>query len=547
MFNFFIKTNIKKFNRNIHTIKYNHNIDKVLGSPCINFIEKINNKNNDEYNKTLQLRNKINENKNYKFRNDTKEIRESNWQVNELPENLRKRHVEIISPGNNRKMIIDSLNSNANTYILDLEDSMTPSWNNIINGHNNINLAITNNINHHEKTISGIKKINIENLNKPNFFVKTRGLHMKEENLSFDNKPISATIFDISTFLFNNANILLENNKSPNLYIPKLESYEDALFISKIISDCEKELAIPKGCVKVTCLIETYPAIFQTNEIIYALKDNIVALNCGKWDYIFSMIKCLSIENIMEQRNKLNMNEPFLKSYVNQIVNTCHNRGILAIGGLSNLLTNNDENNIEILEKIVKEKEIEIIRGCDGTLISNLDLLDPIKKLFESKMNENQLNFISNIKNVGDNLSEFDVPLKVTEDVLRKNINISLQYISAWLSGNGVIVLNNLMENLATQEILLFQIKQWLIAKHLVEKNENEYYDLDKDRLFQLIDNEFDNLLLNNQVKYTNREFNDAKDILKEYTIGNYKFLTDVGIKYLNMKNNSDSGTWNDY
>ena len=241
------------------------------------------------------------------------------------------------------------------------------------------------------------------------------------------------------------------------------------------------------------------------------------------------------------------MNEPFLESYFNLIVNTCHNRGILSIGGLSNLLTNNDENNIEILEKIVKEKEIEIIRGCDGTLISNLDLLDPIKKLFESKMNENQLNFISNIKNVCDNLSEFDVPLKVTEDVLRKNINISLQYISAWLSGNGVIVLNNLMENLATQEILLFQIKQWLIAKHLVEKNENEYYDLDKDRLFQLIDNEFDNLLLNNQVKYANREFSDAKDILKEYTIGNYKFLTDVGIKYINMKNNSDSGTWNNY
>ena len=459
---------------------------------------------------------------------------------------MRKRHVEIISPGNNRKMIIDSLNSNVDTYILDLEDSMTPSWNNIINGHNNINLAITNNINHHKKTTNGIKKFKITNLNQPNFFVKTRGLHMKEENLSFDNKPISATIFDISTFLFNNANILLKNNKSPNLYIPKLESYEDALFISKIISDCEKELELPKGCVKVTCLIETYPAILQINEIIYALKDNIVALNTGKWDYIFSLIKCLSIENIMEQRDKLNMNEPFLESYLNQIVNTCHNRGILAIGGLSNLFPNNDKNNTEILEKIIKEKELEISRGYDGTLISYVELLDPIKKLFESKIDENQLNLISNVENEYDNLSKFDSPLEVTEDVLRKNINISLQYISGWLSGNGVIVLNNLMENLATQEILLFQIKQLLISKNLVEKNENEYYDLDKDKLFELIDSEFDNLSLNNQVEYVNKELNDAKDILKEYTIGNYKFLTDVGIKYLNMKKNSDSGTWNE-
>ena len=542
MFNFFKKTNLKIFRRNIHTLMYTNNIEKVIGTSCINFIKKIYDNNIDDYNKTMKIRNEVNLNKKYGFRNDTKKIRESLWKIDEIPNNLKRRHVEITGPGNNKRMIINAFNSNANGYILDLEDSMTPSWNNIINAHHNINLAITNKLNIKKATDKEIKTYEITKLNPPTFFVRTRGLHMIEENLKFDNIPVPATIFDISTFLFRNAEYLLKQNKGPYLYIPKLESYEDAILINNIIYDCEKELSLPKGSVKVTCLIETYPAIFQTEEIIFALRDNIVALNCGRWNYLFSMIKSLGNQKVMNYRDELTMDKPFLESYVNQIVNTCHKRGILAIGGMSTFIpTNNKKKNEKILDIIIKDKEMEINRGCDGAWVAHPRLIDPIKKLFESKIDDNQINFLPENKLDLDNFTNFESSIVVTEKQLRKNINISLQYISAWLSGNGVVELNNLMEDLATSEISVFQIKQWLNSKHLIEKepyntsHNDEFYDLEKDKLNELIDDEFDKFLKNNQVMYTNKHFHKAKDVLKEYVFDNHKFLPDVGTKYLNL------------
>ena len=544
MFNFFRKTNLKKINRNIHTLKYTNNVEKILSTSCINFIEKIYNNNINDYNNTMKIRDDVNINKKYEFRNDTKNIRNSLWKIEDIPNNLKRRHVEITGPGNNKRMVINAFNSNANGYMLDLEDSMTPTWNNIINSHNNIHLAITKNLTDQKNTDQGIKKYKITNYNPPTFFVRTRGLHMTEHNLKFNNNPVPATIFDISTFLFHNADYLLKNNRGPYLYIPKLESFEDALLINNIIYDCEKVLSLPKGSVKVTCLIETFPAIFQTEEIIYALRDNIVALNCGRWDYLFSMIKSLGNQKVMNYRDELTMDKPFLESYVNQIVNTCHKRGILAIGGMSAFIpTNNKEKNKEILDIIIKDKEMEINRGCDGAWVAHPGLIDPIKELFESKITDNQINFLSEHETDLDNFTNFESSINVTEKELRKNINISLQYISAWLSGNGAVALNNLMEDLATSEISVFQIKQWLNSKHIIENND-DFYDLEKDKLNEIINDEFNNFLKDNQVLYANKHFYEARDVLKEYVFNNHKFLPDVGTKYLNMENNFKSVVW---
>ena len=190
-----------------------------------------------------------------------------------------------------------------------------------------------------------------------------------------------------------------------------------------MFDDCEKELSLPKGSVKVTCLIETYPAIFQTEEIIFALRDNIVALNCGRWNYLFSMIKSLGNQKVMNYRDELTMDKPFLESYVNQIVNTCHKRGILAIGGMSTFIpTNNKKKNEKILDIIIKDKEMEINRGCDGAWVAHPRLIDPIKKLFESKIDDNQINFLPENKLDLDNFTNFESSIVVTEKQLRKNL-----------------------------------------------------------------------------------------------------------------------------
>jgi len=545
MFNFFKKKSyLKKFSRNIYSFKNSTNVKKILNPSCINFIEKIYDNNIDDYNNVIKKRDYVNINNKYRFRNDTKKIRESLWKIDNIPDNLKIRHVEITGPGNNKRMIINALNSNANGYMLDLEDSMTPSWSNIINGHYNINLAVRKELKDKKMTENGMKVYSIKNYNQPTFFVRTRGLHMTEENLKFNNKSVPATIFDISTFLFNNAEYLLKNNMGPYLYIPKLESYEDALLINNIINDCENELSLPKGSVKVTCLIETFPAIFQTEEIIYALRDNIVALNCGRWDYLYSMIKSLGNQKVMDYRDELSMDKPFLESYVNQIVSTCHKRGILAIGGMSAFIPTNDkEKNKEILRKIYQDKELEIKRGCDGAWVAHPGLIDPIKELFESKMKDNQMHIIKETNYNDESFTNFESSMSVTELELKKNINISLQYISAWLSGNGAVAINNLMEDLATSEISVFQIKQWLNSRHLVQ-NDEHHYDLNNDKLNELIDNEFNYFLKSNQVMYANKHFYEAREILKEYVFNNHNFLPDVGTKYLNMENNFKSVTW---
>ena len=202
--------------------------------------------------------------------------------------------------------------------------------------------------------------------------------------------------------MFHNAKYLHNNNMGPNLYIPKLESYEDAKFVSRVISECEELLNIPHGTTNVTVLIETFPAIFQTNEIIFALKDHIVGLNCGRWDYLFSMIKCLGNKTILPDRNLLSMNQPFLEEYVNEIVTSCHRRNIHAMGGMSAFIPTTDKDeNIRILNNITMDKILEIERGCDGAWIEDPGLIQPIQNLFKIKLGvDNQINYMPDVSSM---------------------------------------------------------------------------------------------------------------------------------------------------
>ena len=550
MFNLISKKIRYKSIRNIHYLKTTTNSKKILTPSCLNFIEKLTKNNIKSYDDCLQLRDQNNAKKNYSFRNDTKNIRDSEWVANEIPSNLSKRHVEITGPGNNARMVINAFNSGADGYMLDLEDSMTPSWFNIIDAHNNIKKAV-------RKELTDVKYDNNGNIIKeysigdtqPTFFVRSRGLHMLEEHVIVNNRPVPATFFDIGTFLYHNAKYLHKNSLGPYLYMPKLESYEEAQLVNQLIVDSQKMLSLPNGTVKVTCLIETLPSIFQTEEIIYALKDHIAALNCGRWDYLFSMIKSLGNDKILPYRDELTMDKPFLEAYVKQIVQTCHKRGINAIGGMSAFIpTNNPDKNKIILQKIIKDKELEIERGCDGAWVAHPGLVKPIKDLFENKLGrDNQIGMIPE----GEVTEDMILDVTKVRDTIKlndvnKNINIALQYISAWLDGNGAVALNNLMEDLATSEISVFQLKQWVSNKQNLNTIESSNLELDENIFIELLEKEYLKMVKSNQVEYAFRHYETAKDILREYVLEENNFLPDVATKYLNIDNGFKGAKWSE-
>ena len=503
---------------------------RILTPSCLGFIESLHKKYNSDYQDCLNLRKTQ---KKYDFRDDTKFIRDMEWKINKLP--LQKRHVEITGPANNTKMVINAFNCGADGYMIDFEDSMTPSWKNIIDGHSNTYEAIRRTLTDVKYDNSGniIKEYKINPGKLPYLFVRPRGLHMKESNV-FDS--MSATIFDIGTFLFHNATYLSSRKLGPYLYIPKLESYEEALFINDIIKDSQKMLGIPHGTVKTTVLLETYPAIFQTEEIIYALKDHIIGLNCGRWDYLFSMIKCLGNNKILPDRDMLTMNQPFLEAYVHQIVNSCHKRGIHAMGGMSAFIPTGDESkDKEIGNTIAKDKILEIARGCDGAWVAHPKLVSSIQNVFTTHLKkDHQIDtYNTDTEITSEMLSEIEGN-SYTSSTLKNNISIALQYISAWLSGNGAVALNGLMEDLATAEISIHQIKQWYNISLILSDNNKK---LDEKLFEKYLDDEYNKMLEDGQVKYAQHYYDFAKQICRKYVYGDYRFLTDVASKYLENKN----------
>ena len=456
----------------------------------------------------------------------TEEIRESDWSVREIPNSLRDRRVEITGPVD-RKMIINALNANVNVFMADFEDSLSPTWENIQNGLVNMRDAAHRTISFQHRVT--LKKYSLRS-NPAILMCRVRGLHLKEKHITYNNTQLYGALVDFVMYLYHNHKALDRFGSGPYFYIPKLQSYKEAKLWNDIICFCENELNLDRGTVRVTCLIETLPAVFQMEEILYYLKDHIIGLNCGRWDYIFSFIKTLQSfpEKLLPDRNIITMNQPFLTAYSTLLVNTCHKRGAFAMGGMAAFVpSKNHDENRKILQKVRDDKLFEINNGHDGTWIAHPGLADYVNEIFKDKFSTfqtNQLDSISDVQISSEQLLQ-GCNGSSSEECLRSNIRISLKYIEAWISGLGCVAIYGLMEDAATAEISRTSIWQWI--KH---KNKLDNGSIVDERLFKtLLKEELSNV--KNEVgieAFENGKFDLAKSIFEEITLSDNveEFLT---------------------
>ena len=399
------------------------------------------------------------------FLPETKNIRESDWTVASIPPDLKNRKVEITGPVD-RKMIVNALNSGANVFMADFEDSNSPTWENNIQGQINLRDAINRTINF---TSPEGKQYSLNEL-IATLMVRPRGWHLVEKHFKVSGNEISASLFDFGLFFFHNAKMLIEKGTGPYFYLPKLESHLEARLWNEVFNFSQDELDIPRGTIRATVLIETILAAFEMDEILYELKDHSAGLNCGRWDYIFSFIKKFrhKPEFLLPDREQITMEKHFLSSYVKLLIKTCHRRGIHAMGGMtaqipikSDLLANE-----KALEKVRKDKEREVNAGHDGTWVAHPALVSVASEIFNKQISgPNQINILN--ENISVSSSDLlSVPKgEITEKGLRTNISIGIQYLEAWLRGLGCVPLYNLMEDAATAEISRTQVWQWLKHK----------------------------------------------------------------------------------
>ncbi|MBI1216753.1 MAG: malate synthase A [Alphaproteobacteria bacterium] len=396
------------------------------------------------------------------FPPETEDIRKGDWKVAPAPADLQDRRVEITGPVD-RKMIINALNSGANCFMADFEDSNTPTWENQIAGQVNLRDANLGTI---AFTDPSSGKSYALKENPAVLLVRPRGLHMEEKHVTSGGQAVSASFFDFGLYLFHNAAALDKKGSGPYYYLPKLESRQEAQLWEDVISHAEDALKLQRGTVRVTILIETITAAFQMDEILHALKNHIVGLNCGRWDYIFSFIKKFAKhpEFILPDRGSVGMTSPFLRAYSLHLIKTCHRRGAHAMGGMAAQIPikNDAAANDAAMAKVRADKEREAKDGHDGTWVAHPGLVALAKDIFDAAMPKpNQLdNLRADVNVVPEDLLK--VPAgDITEEGLRKNVNVGLLYLKSWLAGNGCVPIYNLMEDAATAEISRTQLWQW--------------------------------------------------------------------------------------
>jgi len=399
------------------------------------------------------------------FPAETAEIRAKEWTVAPIPKDLEDRRVEITGPVD-RKMVINALNSGANVFMADFEDSNSPTWQNNIEGHLNLRDAINGTIGF---TSPEGKRYELAP-RIATLLVRPRGWHLVEKNCVVDGKPISGSLFDFGLFLFHNAKTQVAKGTGPYFYLPKMESYLEARLWNDVFVFAQDYVGVPQGTIRATVLIETILGAFQMDEILYELRNHSSGLNCGRWDYIFSFIKKFRQRSdfLVPNRAQVTMDSPFLKSYVQLLIKTCHRRGIHAMGGMAAQIPikNDPVANEKALDKVRQDKLREVKAGHDGTWVAHPGLVPIAKDIFDEYMKTpNQIH----VKREEVNVTAKDlleVPRgEITEEGLRLNINVGLQYLEAWLRGNGCVPINNLMEDAATAEISRAQVWQWVHHK----------------------------------------------------------------------------------
>lgn len=397
------------------------------------------------------------------FISETASIRNSDWKIRGVPQDLLDRRVEITGPVE-RKMVINALNANVKVFMADFEDSLAPSWTKVIEGQINLRDAVNG-------TITWTNENGKIYQLKPNpavLICRVRGLHLPEKHVTWRDEAIPGSLFDFALYFFHNVDALLAKGSGPYFYLPKTQSWQEAAWWSEVFSFTEDRFALPRGTIKATLLIETLPAVFQMDEILHAMRDHIVGLNCGRWDYIFSYIKTLKNhpDRVLPDRQSVTMDKPFLNAYSRLLIKTCHRRGAFAMGGMAAFIPSKDaERNAWVLNKVKADKEMEAANGHDGTWIAHPGLGDTVMDVFNGALGErqNQLNI----------LRESDAPITAeqllepcagerTEAGMRANIRVAVQYIEAWISGNGCVPIYGLMEDAATAEISRTSIWQWI-------------------------------------------------------------------------------------
>jgi malate synthase len=441
--------------------------EEILTPEALNFLSMLHRRFEKERRRLLELRKetqqKLDEGYLPEFPPETAHIRQSEWQIAPIPPDLQDRRVEITGPVE-RKMIINALNSGANVFMADFEDATSPTWDNLLAGQINLRDAVNGTISFFD--VYKRKEYQLKEKTAV-LMVRPRGWHLLEEHLLIDGEPIAGALFDFGLYFWHNAQNLVKNGTGPYFYLPKLENRHEASLWNQVFLAAQETLGLKVGTIKATVLIETILASFELDEILYSLKDHVVGLNCGRWDYIFSVIKKFRQhpEYVFPDRSLVTMTTHLMRSYSLLVIKTCHRRGASAIGGMAAQIPikDNFQANEKALAKVRADKEREVNDGHDGTWVAHPGLVAVAKQAFDQKMP--QANQISRQRDDVQITAQdlLTIPeIKITAQGLRQNIRVAILYLSSWLDGIGCVPLDNLMEDAATAEICRSQLWQWL-------------------------------------------------------------------------------------
>jgi len=512
--------------------------ERVLTPEALDFVAKLTRKFRERrdlllYNR-VERQKEIDAGKLPDFLPETKEIREGDWTIAQLPEDLLDRRVEITGPASDRKMVINAFNSGAKIFMADFEDANSPSWENNIQGQINLQDAIRRTITF--EAPNG-KKYQLKD-EIATLLVRPRGWHLDEKHVLVDNKPVPGGLFDFGLFFFHNAKQLIENGTGPYFYLPKMESHLEARLWNDVFVFAQDELGIPQGTIKACVLIETILAAFEMDEILYELREHSAGLNCGRWDYIFSYLKKFRNHSqfILPDRAQVTMTVPFMRAYSLLAIKTCHKRNAPCIGGMAAQIPvkNDPEANEEALAKVRADKEREATDGHDGTWVAHPGLVPVAMEVFDRIMpTPNQIDRQrDDVEVTAEDLLR--VPDgEITEEGLRTNISVGIQYLEAWLRGYGAVAINNLMEDAATAEISRAQVWQWIRHPKGVL---NDGRKVTRELFMELLKEEMKKIrLMVGEQAFQSGKYEQAKQLFIDLIINDEfeEFLTIPGYKHL--------------
>jgi malate synthase len=454
-----------------------YRFDEILTLQAVDFLaalhERFAGRRHDRLAARMQLRYDLGNGRNLKFLDDTAHIRaDADWRVAGAGPGLEDRRVEITGP-TDPKMAINALNSGANVWLADQEDATSPTWGNVIGGQLTLLDAIRGEL---EFTSDDGREYSVTAATTPTIVMRPRGWHLAEKHIRFTDRsglttPASGSLVDFGLYFFHNAKLLIEQGRGPYFYIAKIESHLEAKLWDDVFSYSEEALGLPHGTIRATVLIETFPAAFEMDEILFALRDHCAGLNAGRWDYIFSIIKNYRGRGewfVLPDRGQITMTVPFMRAYTELLVSTSHKRGAHAIGGMSAFIPNRRDPEVtrRALEKVSADKKREAGDGFDGTWVAHPDLIETARVEFDAVLQgrANQLDRLrSDVHVTADQLLDIrSAGGQVTDAGVRDNVRVTIGYIESWLRGVGAVALDNLMEDAATAEISRSQIWQWI-------------------------------------------------------------------------------------